>query len=149
MASDLETKQKIWSLLETNINFSLTFWRPKHYAVSTRDQQNLRSQILETTTNFGLKFEIFGDQIGFRSQISRPNPDPVSIRDQEDFGLQGGFNIREGSEHSETKNLIGLKIKLETKCFGFKMQLIQRSKFGFGLHLRPITYSVSNHKKYL
>ena len=57
------------SLLETNINFGLRFWRPKHYAVSPRDQNNIRSQILETNRNLGLKFEILGDQIGYRSQI--------------------------------------------------------------------------------
>jgi len=57
------------SQLETKRKFGLQFWRPKHLSVS-----NLKS--LETNLLAGLRF---GDQ----------NPNPVSIRDQNDFGLHG------------------------------------------------------------
>jgi len=114
------------SPLETNRIFGLRFLRPTQILVS-----NLNS--VETKIMSGLRF---GDR----------NPHPVSIRDQEDFGLQGGSPFEKGLGNSETEKVIGLKIKLETNCFGFKMQSIQRPICGFGLHLRLITCSVSNHK---
>jgi len=61
------------SQLEANKIFGLRFLRPTQILVS-----NLNS--VETKMISGLRFRDH-------------NSDPVSMRDQEDFGLEGGFNI--------------------------------------------------------
>jgi len=83
--SDFGDRNITRSHLETKRIFGLRFWRPTQILVS-----NLKS--LETKLVAGLRFRV-------------QKPDPVSIRDQQDFGLQGGLIFEKGLGISETEIL--------------------------------------------
>ena len=106
------------SQLETNIILGLRFWRPIAISVS-----NLKS--LETKLVAGLKYR---DR----------NPDPVSDRDQQNFGLQNDSIFEKAPVFSETEIFNWSRITI-----GYQRVRL-RPKLEFGLHLRPIKYSVSN-----
>ena len=91
------------SQLETNKTFGLRLWRPTQILVS-----NLNS--VETKIISDLRF---GDR----------NPDPVSIRNQEDFGLQGGFNIREGSGQFRDRKPYWSQNKIGDQMFWFQIAI--------------------------
>ena len=108
------------SQLETDIILGLRFWRPTAILVS-----NLKS--LKTKLVVGLRYR---DR----------NPGPVSDRDQQNFGLQNDSIFEKTLIFSDTEIHNWSRIKI-----GYQRVRL-RPKFGFGLHLRPIIYSVSNHK---
>ena len=88
------------SQLETKRKLGLKFWRPRQLSVS-----NLKC--LETNLVSGL---IFRDQ----------SPEPVSIRDQQDFGLHGGSIFEKDLGISETEILNWSQNKIGDQMFRFQ-----------------------------
>jgi len=98
--SDIGDRKNIWSQLETKIFVGLKILRPTQILVS-----NLN--LVETKILFGLRF---------RDRIASP----VSIRDQADFGLQGGFNIPEGSGQFRDRKIYWSQNKIRDQLFRFQ-----------------------------
>ena len=95
--SDIGDRKYMRSQLETKRFFSLRILRPTQILVS-----NLNS--VETKVMFGFRFR---DR----------NSNPVSIRDQEDFGLQG---VREGSGQFRDRKSYWSQNKIRDQLFRFR-----------------------------